>query len=423
MEFSLLCSAYDNVAKTTKRLEKTWIVAELLKQTPEESLPEVMLLLKGRTYPEWDKTTTGVSQKLVIKAISLTTGISSDEVIKKFKELGDLGEVAAALVAKKTQATLFSQSLAVHDVIKTIRKIATVEGQGSVDQKLKNISQLLSNASQIEAQYLIRIVLEDLRIGIADGTIRDAIVWRSVFDQEGMGYSLEKNEWSGDQEKLKVWSEAVQNAIDRSNDVAKVAKIAKEGLGALQKIELEMGVPTRVMLAQRSLDIQDAFKRAGTPCAVEYKYDGFRMIVHKFTDGTVELFTRRLENVTKQFPDVVAVLQEEVVQSCILDCEVVGYERDTGRHAAFQHISQRIRRKYDIRELAEKLPVELNVFDILQVDGKQVYHLPFSERRAMIEELIPHKEFKIKPSTKLESGDENEVQEFYQKALDAGMRD
>ncbi len=189
-------------------------------------------------------------------------------------------------------------------------------------------------------------------------------------------------------------------------------------MSGLGRIQVRIGTPVRCMLAQRSLDIEDAFSRVGRPAAIENKFDGFRMQVHA-GEETV-LFTRRLENVTRQFPDVVSVIKESVKRSCILDAEVVGIDRKTGRHLPFQKISQRIRRKYEIERLAEELPVEVNVFDILILDGKHVYELPFDERRGLIREVVPHLPGRLRPSEVLVTGDTGEAERFYKRALDNG---
>jgi DNA ligase 1 len=422
MKFADLCETYLKLSQTSKRLEKTAILAELLKKTPEEDMSAVMMLLKGRVYPEWDKTQIGVSGKLAIKAISMATGESDAKIVQAFKKTGDLGQVAQALREKKRQHTLASQDLSVKDVIKGVQKLSKIEGSGSVDQKLKTIAQLLTSASPLEARFLIRILLEDLRVGIAEGTIRDAVVqW--ALEAHGLHtiHAEAPPKVKTDVESpVQQWQRAVQDAIDRTNDIAKVVVTARKSLKALQEVELTVGVPIRVMLAQKEGDIPTAFERVGKPAALEYKYDGFRMQVHRDEDGKVMLFTRRLENVTGQFPDVVAVIEKQIKTACILDCEGVGFDPKTDKYTAFQQISQRIRRKYDIETLSKELPVELNVFDILYYKKEAAYLLPFKERRAIIEKIIPDIPKKIKCSEIIITDDEKRAEQFYKASLAAG---
>jgi DNA ligase-1 len=423
MRFSQLCDAYLELSQTAKRLEKTALIAALLKEVPDSDMAEVMMLLKGRVYPEWDKTQLGISSKLAIRAISMASGESETKIVQQFKKTGDIGQVCQQLLSKRKQSTLASSELSVKDVIKGMRKISTIEGSGSVDLKLRTIAHLLNNASPLEARFLIRILLEDLRIGIADGTIRDAII-QYALEKHGLHVipadKPPKAEDSGVQTPAQEWRAAVQDAIDRSNDVAKVAVTARhEGLEGLRGIDLTIGVPIRVMLAQKETEVAAALTRVGTPAALEYKYDGFRMQVHRDKEGKITLFTRRLENVTDQFPDVVEFIKEVKV-ACILDCEAVGYDPKTGKYTAFQQISQRIRRKYDIDTLMKELPVELNVFDILYHENESVYLRPFEERRKLIEKIIPNRPGHIKPSDLLIAHAEAEVESFYKKSLAAG---
>ena len=424
MRFSELCDTYLQLSQTSKRLEKTAQIADLLKRVPDSDMAEVMMLLKGRVYPEWDKTQLGVSSKLAIRAISMASGESEAKIVQAFKKTGDIGEVCQQLLSKKKQFTLASAELTVKDVIKGMRKLSTLEGSGSVELKLKTIAQMLNNASPLEARFLVRILLEDLRVGIADGTIRDAIIAYAL-EKHGLhvipAEKPVKTEASGVQTPVQEWQQAVQDAIDRSNDVAKVAVTAKhEGLKGLRDIDLTIGIPIRVMLAQKETEVAAALERVGMPAALEFKYDGFRMQVHRDNDGKITLFTRRLENVTDQFPDVVEFIAKEIKVACILDCEAVGYDPKTGRYTAFQQISQRIRRKYDIDTLMKELPVELNVFDILYYKDESVYLKPFEERRSIIEKIIPEREKRIKPSDIIIATTPAQVESFYKKSLAAG---
>ncbi len=471
MQFSELCDIYERISKTTKRLEKTAILAELLAKTSDADMKEVMMLLKGRVYPEWDKTQIGISSKLATKAISIATGESEEKITKAFKKSGDLGTAAKELLKNKKQHTLFTKDdLTVHQVVTDMRKLSHIEGAGSVDLKTKTIANLLTTATPTEAHYIIRILLEDLRVGIADGTIRDAIVIFNIESRENITTAREGNSelWAlkdakenldkelaagkslleirdfyqqmlqkenvknktedkrfenNDNSKAIIccWQRAVQEAIDKSNDIAKVAITAKHhGIAGFEAIELVVGTPIKVMLAQKEIEIPAAFSRVGKPAALEYKYDGFRMQVHKDNDGKVSIYTRRLENVTTQFPDVVARMEKIIHKSCILDAEAVGYDPKTGKYTPFQAVSQRIRRKYDIEQLSRELPVELNVFDILYYDNEQTYLWPFNKRRALLEKIVPKHPKEIQPSVLMETSDEKEAEKFYKESLAAG---
>ncbi len=423
MHYSALVSVYESLAATSKRLEKTHLLAGFLKGVKEEELERVILLLQGRVFPPWDKRTLGFSTALAVKAIAAAAGESEERVASLWKKEGDLGTVASALVGKRKQATLVARSLTVKEVFETLQRLSGMEGKGSVDLKVKTVASLLSHGSGDEARFLLRTVLETLRVGVAEGTLRDAICW--AFLAPKINYNTEKNDieftYESSREEYAQLIETVQRAYDRCNDFSQVAKAARGGVQALERITFRLGSPVQVMLAQREPSVEAGMSRVGLPAALEYKYDGFRLQVHK--DGSaVTLFTRRLENVTAQFPEVVETIKEHIsAESCLLDCEAVGYDSASGKYRPFQHISKRIRRKYNIGKLQEKLPVEVNLFDILYLDGKEVLDLPFQERRKLLEKLLKKPVPKrIVLSRFLETDDPKAGERFYQESLSAG---
>ena len=212
----------------------------------------------------------------------------------------------------------------------------------------------------------------------------------------------------------------IQNAYDLTNDWGKVALAASKGISALEKIEMKIGIPIKMMLALRAESIEEALKDIGTPAAVEYKYDGFRLQVHK-DDGKIKLFTRRLENVTEQFPDVVEAVQQNIKgHEFIIDCEAVGFDPKTNIYLPFQNISQRIKRKYGIEEIAKKYPVELNVFDIIAYHGKSIIAEPYEKRRKYVESIVNRKARVILPANQIVTSSKAEIEKFYKESLKAG---
>jgi len=424
MQYRLLSGVYAKLEQTSKRLEKTNILANFLKDVPEEELEHVMLLVQGRVFPQWDSRELGMSNRLLLKAISLATGKSHDEVEKHFAQSGDLGKTAEELVGKKTQATLFSQELTTKKVHDNLRKLVDQEGEGTVDKKVGLIAELLTSAKPEEAKYLVRTVLSELRIGLGEGTVRDAIIWSAFGNDLGIKYNAEKNELvfpDDNRERYENTAEIVQSAIDVSNDFSLVAATAKkDGLFGLDKIKLAPGRPVKVMMYQKAKDVPAAFETVGTPAAAEYKYDGFLMQIHKH-DGKIDLFTRRLENVTTQFPDVVERIEKHVKgDNYIIEAEAVGIDLKTGNYLPFQNISQRIKRKYDIHLLAKEFPVEVNVFDVIFYNGENQLKTPFAERRKMIESMVESVPQQIMPGTQKLVSTPEEVDKFYQESLAAG---
>lgn len=420
MLYSNLTSLYHNLEATTKRLQKTKLIADFLKTVKTDDLDILIPLLQGKIFAPWDSRNLGFSSALAVKAISIAAGESEQKVKQSWKKQGDLGKVATLLVGTKKQATLFSKELTIQDIYKTLEKLPSQEGKGSTDQKIKAIAALLSSAKGEEARFILRTVLEELRIGVAEGTLRDAICWAYLnseitLDEKTLDITITNREEYQQQIDL------IQRAYDRCNDFAKVAIAAKEGEQALKQIKLQLDTPIRVMLAQRETSVSTVLERLGKPCAFEYKYDGFRLGIYKNKEQ-ITLFTRRLENVTEQFPDVVGNIKEHIkADTVILESEAVGFNKDTGKYTAFQEISQRIRRKYNILEVAAKLPVELNIFDVLYYNGEELLDKPFEERRAILREVLPQDhEKKLKLSELLITDDESNAESFYKKSLAAG---
>lgn len=402
MQYAEFVEVYEALSKVSGKIEKAHILSEFLKKLHKKGKGEWIYLLKGRVVPDYDPRELGISRQLTIKAIAKTSGLSEAEVQKKFNKIGDLGEVAEELTAKKRQSTLFSSKLGVEKVFENLKKLNDIEGGGSVDKKLSLIAELLSSASGKEAKYIVRTLLSDLRIGIAEGIIRDAIA-EALF---GSG--------------KKEIGDKIGKAFDIAGDWALVFEVASKGEKELDRVHIVPGKPFNVMLAVKVESIEEAFKICGKPAALEYKYDGFRMIISKKGDD-IELFTRRLDNVTKQFPDVIEAVKKHVKgESFVLDSEAVGYDSKTKKYKPFEAISQRIKRKYEIEKLIEKLPVEVNVFDIVYYDGKNTDEMPYTERRKLIEKIVKNEHWKIRTSEMTIAHDEKEAQKFYDAALNAG---
>jgi DNA ligase-1 len=228
MEYKALVEIYQELESTTKRLEKTKILADFLKNIKEKSLSSIILLLQGRIFPSWDETKIGVASRLVIKAIAKATGFTTIKIEQEWKKTGDLGITAQNIVKKKTQSTLFTSSLTVDKVFSNIQKLSKLEGTGSIERKIELIAELLTSSKPEEARYIIRTLLEDLRVGIGEGTLRDAIIW--AFFEEKVKIQLNEKDNKleiGDREKYNEYSDAVQQAYDITNDFAVVAEIAK----------------------------------------------------------------------------------------------------------------------------------------------------------------------------------------------------
>ncbi|WP_297478040.1 ATP-dependent DNA ligase [Thermococcus sp.] len=396
MRYSELADLYRRLEKTTLKTLKTKFVADFLKKTPDELLEIVPYLILGKVFPDWDERELGVGEKLLIKVVSMATGVPEKEIENSVKDTGDLGESVALAIKRKKQRSFFSQPLTVKRVYDTFIRIAEASGEGSQDRKMKYLANLFMDAGPEEGKYLARTVLGTMRTGVAEGILRDAIA-----------------------EAFKVRPELVERAYMLTSDFGYVAKVAKlEGNEGLSRVSVQIGKPIRPMLAQNAASVKDALVEMGGKAAFEIKYDGARVQVHR-DGGDVVIYSRRLENVTKSIPEIVEAVKESLrAGRVIVEGELVAVG-EGGRPRPFQYVLRRFRRKYNIDEMIEKIPLELNLFDIMYADGEALINTPFSERRKRLEETVEESE-KIKLAVQLVTSSADEAQEFYEKALELG---
>ncbi|MEM7825877.1 MAG: ATP-dependent DNA ligase [Candidatus Aenigmatarchaeota archaeon] len=405
MDYSTLVKVYEQLEAVSAKLKKIEILAGIFSQTPVEELNKVVLLAQGLVYPKYTGLELGIATQMMIKAIAKTTGLSSELIEEKFKKTGDLGLVAEDCIKSKKQATLFAKKLTVDFVFKNLQQLALVSGKGSQEKKLKIIAELIASASPKEAKYIVRTILQELRIGVAEGIIRDAIVDAFLL-KEGMSK----------EEKNKA-TEAVEYAWNIISDFGEVARIAKEqGIEGLKKVNVKLGRPLQVMLGEKAESIKevlDEFKKI----AAEYKYDGARVQIQKKEDK-IWLFTRREEEVTKQFPDLVEYLRDALkTRECIVEGETLAVNPKTGMPLPFQVLSQRIHRKYDIEKMVKEIPVQVHLFDIVYLEGKQLFEKPFKERRKILEKVVKIIPGRVELAKQIVTNDLKELERFYQEAL------
>lgn len=420
MNFKHFAQVLADIEQTDSRLAKTNKVCKLLTQAEQKELETVTLFLQGRIIPAFKQGDLGLASKTVAKTIGKAFGYEN-EVIQLWREKGDLGDVASIYADKKKQTTLFSQQHSLTSAHNIFRKIMSIEGDNSVERKEKQLSKLLTSGTAEEAKFYTRLAIGNLRVGLGEGTLRDAIAW-AFLDEAKPNYNTETE--SIHPESRETYEEAVsklQGVIDKTNDFYLAVQKAKQGISSLETGFIH-GRPAKAMLAQRSESIQDIFETLGRPAGFEYKYDGVRMQIH-YSQNNLYIFTRRLENVTKQFPEVKNYLEKHLsknVDSCILDVEAIGYKADTKQYVAFQEISRRIKRKYDIQKVREELPVELKVFDILSLNKEDVTQKEYQERRKLLEKQVQEREYKVTLSELFVTGKEKDALSFFEKANETG---
>ena len=399
MRYSRIADAYEKIEATTKRLEMTDYLVELLKETPTSLIDKIVYLTQGKLYPDFVGIEIGIAEKLAIRAVARAAGHREKDIETDMRKTGDLGETTQRFMEKKTQATFFSKPLTVQRVYETLDKIANSTGAGSVDLKLGLLAGLLSDATPSEAKYIVRTVTGSLRLGIADMTVLDALA-------VAFGGGKETRD-------------QLERAYNISSDLGKVAKlVAEEGIEEIKKFKVLPGEPIRPMLAERLSSSAEILEKLGGKCIAEYKYDGERIQAHKKKDHVV-LFSRRLENITDQYPDGVEYVRKHVkAEEAIVEAEAVAVDPETGEMKPFQELMHR-RRKYGIKEAMEEHPITLFMFDVLYVDGKDLTLKPYPVRHRHLENVIEQTD-NVKVAESIIAEDPEELELFFEKTVESG---
>nr|HPM61938.1 ATP-dependent DNA ligase [Methanoregulaceae archaeon] len=383
-EFARVCEELEGIPG---RLAMIDLISRILPTLSDEELPVFIRFIMGRIFPDWSPEKLGIGPNLLYEGIAYVAGIQKDEVIRIINRTGDVGRAVEELLGRKEQTSFFTEELSLLDVYRELAAIAATGGNRSQKEKLKVVRKLFSNAGPLEGRYLSRIMLEDLRIGVGEGNVREAIA-----------------------RAFQVDSYQVEHAFQAINDLGQVALLAREGEDRLKEVRIELFHPVKMMLAQQG-SIEEAVAENGA-LAAEYKYDGSRFQFHK-SGATCRMYSRKLEDVTDALPDVLDLLAKATDHDVILDGEVIAI-RD-GRPMPFQTVLRRFRRKYGIEEIREEIRMIPNVFDLLYLDGETLIDIPLSERRSRLAGVL--RDY-IAPQ--IVSGDPAVIDRMYQEALAAG---
>jgi DNA ligase-1 len=399
LQYAVIADAYEKIEATTKRLEMTDLLVNLLTNTPKELIDKVAYLTQGRIYPDFFGIEIGMAEKLAIKALARASGRRETEIEEDLEKTGDIGETAQKFIANKKQASFFQQALTVQKVYETLDKMAKASGSGAVDLKLSLLAGLLAGATSKEAKYVMRTATGNLRLGIADMTVLDALAIA----------------YGGGKESRKC----IERAYNICSDLGRVAKtVAEKGIEGAKTFQVCIGEPIRPMLAERLSSPEEILEKLGGKCIAEYKYDGERLQAHKQGDD-VTLYSRRLENISSQYPDAIGLIKNNVkAKEAILECECVAVDVDTGEMRPFQELMHR-RRKYEIAKAVEDYPVSLFMFEALYFDGKDLTLEPYPVRRRMLERIIRESD-RVRIANHMTTSRVDELEKFFLKAIEDG---
>lgn len=399
MLFDTLVETYYKLESTTKRLEMTDILTDLFKIADSGNIDKIIYMTQGKIHPDWKgEPEIGMAEKMVKETLIRITGLKKAKVESLVQNLGDIGLAAEEALAKKTQSGFFSRQLSVADIYNGLDNIAKRRGTGSSKQKMDLLGSLLTDSSPLGARYLSRMVEGKLRMGIGDMTILDALA----------------QAFTGSKDKRPE----LERAYNLSSDLGAVAiALVDHGLDGVLNFKIRAGAPIRVMAAQRLSNAEEIIDKLGGHCSAEYKLDGERFQIHKDGD-VINIFSRRLENITHMYPDAVKLTIEHIkVDQAIIEGEAVAYNPDTGEDMPFQTLMKR-RRKYKIDEMMAKIPVRVYLFDCLY-DGEDLTLKPYPYRIERLDAITDATD-EFKPVERLETNDPEELERFFQQSLADG---
>ncbi len=409
LKFSEVVKVLEAIEATSQRTTMAKLLSLLLRKCSPNVIDKVIYFILGDLRPSWEGVELGVGERLTMRALSHASGLPIKQIEELYKKIGDLGEVARRVLLQKTQkqtqqGTILAflgggtgkvqRELTMSRVYDTLMQIAKATGEGAMDLKVKLLASLFSDAKPEEAKYIARFVVGRLRLGIADMTILDAL--STVF---------------------KVRREELEKAYHVYPDLGYIAKLlAEKGPQALQEIRVTPGIPVQPMLAERLSSASEILSKLGGIALCEYKYDGERAQIHKTRDGRIKIFSRRLEDITHAYPDVVKYVEEAInAREYIVEGEIVAYDPDTGEFKPFQELMHR-RRKHNIAEAMKEYPVKLFLFDVIYVDGQDLTNTPLIDRRRKLIEIVKPTE-NVEIATWRLIDDVEELEKFFHEAI------
>ncbi|MCD6241057.1 ATP-dependent DNA ligase [Candidatus Bathyarchaeota archaeon] len=394
--FKELAELCESLEATSKRNIMVSMVSDFLRKLHSEEVEPAVSMILGRAFPKWDQRTLEVSWTTIANVIKRLTSVDWKIFIEAFRQTGDVGDAIRIVFEKskvKRQVTLLERPLTILEVRRFFEAMAQACGAGSREKRERLVETLLGKASPIEAKYLVKIMIGEMRTGFHEGLMELAV-------SKAFG----------------IPEKAVQRAVMMRGDIGEVAYIAKTGgKEELSRLGFRIFHPVKPMLAQTAENVEEAIKEHGGKTAFEYKLDGARIQIHKRGDE-VRIFSRRLTDVTASLPEIVELIRREInAKEVIMEGEVIAVGED-GSPLPFQHLMRRFRRIREIEDVSRKIKVQLYLFDIIYLNGQSLIDMPYIERRKKLAEVAG----RISPTKQLITGDPEQAQKFLEEAINAG---
>jgi len=399
MKFSQLAIYIQQIDKTQSRLEITRLLSELYLKLNKEEIDKTIYLMQGRVAPLFDPVEFGMAEKSVIKAAVSAMQIDPSLFKTKYQEIGDIGKTVEYF---KNQYHSFEEmDLEIIVVFEQLQRLAKASGNGSQTLKQGILSLLIRQLNAVSCCYLVRIPLGILRLGFSDMTVLDALSWMLTGDKKLRG--------------------EIEHAYHVLPDLGMIGKIVKkDGIKGIKTIKPKLFTPIIMMRAERLSSGEEIIKQIGR-CAIEPKYDGFRLQAHFDRKlNQVKLYSRNLEEVSLMFPDIVEGIKKQIHgDKIIIEGETVGFDPKTGKNLPFQETVQR-KRKYDIAETAKTVPLKFFVFELLYIDGISYLSFGFEKRREKLTQMIEkNKNLVLAPQKIINDG--KLIETYFDQAVSDGL--
>ncbi|MCL4379841.1 ATP-dependent DNA ligase [Candidatus Marsarchaeota archaeon] len=400
MLFGELSGYYDRLSSISSRLEMIELMSEVFRKADKGEVKSIIYITQGVLAPPYEGVEFGMAEKMVEESIAIATGFSKEDVEKEYRKQGDMGQAAQALKEKTRMRPMRAGRLSVNEFYETMGKIAGMSGAGSKEKKINALAAVIGASSPQEAKYAAKYPLDELRLGLGDATMLEAL---------SLAYTQSREKKA-----------ALENAYNICSDLGLVGEtIALKGIQAIERFKVTLFKPIRPALAERLPTADEILEKMHGKAAVEQKYDGFRCQIHK-EGRRVRIFSRRLEDTTEMFPDLVKAAIEEIRgDKLIIDGEALAYNDETQEFLPFQETIQR-KRKHGIAEKAAELPLHLFAFDIMMLDGEDLMAKPYHERREALERVLKGS-MTLQPSTRIITSEPKELEEFFERSIENGL--
>jgi DNA ligase-1 len=400
MLFRELAEYYDRLSAISSRLAMIDLMAEVFRKADGDEVKNIIYITQGALAPPYEGVEFGMAEKTVEEAIAIATGFSKEEVTKTYRKRGDMGLAAEEIKGMTRLRSMRDTKLTVNSFYEAMRKMSGMSGSGSKDTKIKALANVIAAATPVEAKYAAKYPVGALRLGLGDATILESL---------SLAYC-------GDRSK----KADLENAYNLCSDLGLVGEVlAGKGIEAIDRFRVTLFKPIRPALAERLLTAEEILEKMHGRAAVEQKYDGFRCQIHK-GGKRIRIFSRRLEDTTAMFPDLVKAMREEIkADKLILDGEALAYNEETQEFLPFQETIQR-KRKHGITEKMAELPLHLFAFDIMMLDGVDLMGEPYDRRRGMLQKVLKESST-IQPSTRIIATEPKQLEEFFQKSIENGL--